>query len=214
MPPVLEESSRPTIIGRSSSHFTRVTRIFAAEVGVDCSFEVVRDLMSSDPDDYGGNPALKLPTLRTARGAWFGALTICRELSRRSSLGKRLVWPEDLDQPLLANAQELAVQAMTTEVTLIMAKVSAEGDGGAHQSKMMKSLVNVVSWLESNVTHVLAALPQDRDLSYLEVTLFCLFTHLEFRSVVPTAPYPELNKFCQHFAARASAHETAYHFDR
>ena len=214
MLPVLEELAKPTIIGRSSSHFTRVTRIFAAEMSVDYTFEVVRDLMSSDPDDYGGNPALKLPTLRTSRGVWFGALTICRELSRQSSHGKRLVWPEDLDQPLLANAQELVVQAMATEVTLIMAKSSAEGDGGAHQVKMMRSLVNVVSWLESNATDILAALPSDRDLSYLEVTLFCLVTHLEFRDVVPTAPYPGLLELCQHFAARASARETTYRFDR
>ena len=44
--------------------------------------------------------------------------------------------------------------------------------------------------------------------------LFCLVTHLEFRSVVPTAPYWRLNEFCLQFADRASAHETTYRFDR
>ena len=58
-----------------------------------------------------------------------------------------------------------------------------------------------------------AALPPERDVSYLEVTLFCLVTHLEFRDVLPTAPYPELNKFCQQFAARASIGETTFRFD-
>lgn len=205
---------KPTIIGRSSSHFTRVTRIFAAELKVDYSFEAVHDLMSSDPEVYGGNPALKLPTLRTPRGTWFGALSICRELARLSSHGTRLVWPEDLDDPVLANAQELVVQTMATEVTMIMSKISAAGDGGAYQAKMNTSLSNVMSWLEENAPPALAALPRDRDLSYLEATLFCLVTHLEFRNVLPTAPYAALNEFCQRFATRASAQDTTYRFDR
>lgn len=213
MPAALEELVKPAIIGRSSSHFTRVARIFAAEMGVDYSFRVVRDLMSCDPGDYGGNPALRLPTLQTPRGVWFGALNICRELSRQSSYGLRTVWPEDLDEPLLANAQELVVQAMATEVALIMAKLSGSGDGNAHHVKMSKSLANMMSWLENNARHALDALPSDRDLSYLEVTLFCLVTHLEFRDILPTSPYPDLNEFCQHFAERASADETTYRFD-
>ena len=211
--PALEELCKPVIVGRSSSHFTRVTRIFAAEMRVDYSFQVVRDLMSCDAGDYGGNPALKLPTLQTGRGVWFGALNICRELSRQSSRKPRTVWPEDLDQPVLANAQELVVHAMATEVALIMAKVSGVGDGNAHQAKMRQSLVNTMAWLEDNARQALDALPADRELSYLEVTLFCLVTHLEFRDVLPVSPYPNLNEFCQRFAARASADETRYRFD-
>jgi hypothetical protein len=213
MSAILEEFEKPTIVGRSSSHFTRVTRIFAEELGVDCSFHVVRDLMSCDPGDYGGNPALKLPALKTPRGVWFGAQNVCRALSRQSSRGRRIVWPEELDQPLLANTQELVVQAMATEVTLIMAKVTGGSDGSAHQDKMRKSLVNTMSWLEENGRHALAALPSDRDLSYLEVTLFCLVTHLEFRGVLPMDGYRGLHEFCQHFAARASASATPYRFD-
>ena len=213
MSDALGELVKPVIVGRSSSHFTRVTRIFAAEMGVDYSLEVVRDLMSSDAADYGGNPALKMPALRTRRGVWFGALNICRELSRQSSRGLRTVWPEDLDQPVLANAQELVVQSMATDVALIMAGVAGAGDGSELHGKQRKSLLNTMSWLEDNVSHALAALPSDRDLSYLEVALFCLVTHLEFRRVLPTDPYPELNGFCRRFAERASAGETTYRFD-
>jgi hypothetical protein len=213
MPTALEELARPVIIGRSSSHFTRVTRIFAAEMRIDYSFRVVRDLMSSDPEDYGGNPALRIPTLQTARGVWFGALNVCRELWRQSSPMPRVVWPEDLDEPLLANAQELVLQAMATEVTLIMAGLASTRDDNAHHAKMRKGLTNMMSWLEENVRPALAALPPHRDLSYLEVTLFCLVTHLEFRGVLPTASYSELNTFCQRFATRASSGETPYRFD-
>ena len=43
----LEEPVKPVIIGRSSSHFTRVARIFAAEMRVDYAFRVVADLTGS-----------------------------------------------------------------------------------------------------------------------------------------------------------------------
>ncbi len=212
MPTALEESAKPVIIGRSSSHFTRITRIFAAELRVDYSFREVRDLMSSDPGDYGGNPALKIPNLQTPQGVWFGSLNVCRELWRRSSPRPRVVWPEDLDQPVLANAQELVLQAMSTEVTLIMSNLADASGDNAHNAKMRKALVNMMAWLEENARSVLAALPPHRDLSYLEVTLFCLVTHLEFRDVLPTASYSELKKFCQQFATRASASETPFRF--
>ena len=213
MTDALEELATPVIIGRSSSHFTRITRIFAAEMRIDYSFRVVRDLMSSEPGDYGGNPALRIPALQTPQGVWFGALNVCRELWRRSSLRPRVVWPEDLEGPVLANAQELVLQGMATEVTLIMAKVGGAGDSHAHHAKMRQALVNMLSWLEENAKFVLATLPPHRDLSYLEVSLFCLVTHLEFRDVLPTASYAELNKFCQQFATRASIGETPYRFD-
>lgn len=213
MPAALEELARPVIIGRSSSHFTRVTRIFAAEMGVDYSFQVVRDLMSSELGDYGGNPALKIPSMQTPEGVWFGSLNVCRELWRRSSPRRRVVWPEDLDGPLLANAQELVLQAMATEVTLIMGRMADASASNAHHAKMRKGLVNTMSWLEAHVSAMLAALPSQRDLSYLEVTLFCLVAHLEFREVLPTAAYSELNTFCQRFGTRASIHETAFRFD-
>ncbi|WP_224360873.1 glutathione S-transferase N-terminal domain-containing protein [Hyalangium versicolor] len=208
-----EELGTPVIIGRSSSHFTRITRIFAAELGVDYSFRVVRDLLSSDPAEYGGNPALKIPSLLTPQGVWFGSLNVCRELWRRSSSRPRVIWPEDLDQPVLANAQELALQAMSTEVSLVMSKIGGAGDSSPHQLKMRQSLINMMVWLDENVGSVLAALPPDRGLSYLEVTFFCLVTHLEFREVLPTAPYAELKKFCQQFSTRASAAGTAFRFD-
>lgn len=202
-----------TLIGRSSSHFTRTARVFAAETRVDHSFRVLRDLLSTNPEDYGGNPALRIPVLQTPRGAFFGALNVSRELWRLSNPRPRVVWPEDLDQPLLVNAQELVLQAMATEVALIMAKVGGAGEGGAHQGKLQKGLGNMMAWLEENARPALAALPPERDLSYLEVTLFCLVTHLEFRDVLPTGPYAELNAFCRHFGARASCVETTYRFD-
>ncbi|NOK10698.1 glutathione S-transferase N-terminal domain-containing protein [Corallococcus exercitus] len=204
---------RPVIIGRSSSHFTRIARLFAAELRVDHSFQVLRDLLSTDPADYGGNPALRIPVLKTSRGAWFGALNVSRELWRQSNPRPRVVWPEDLDVPLLANVQELTLQAMATEVTLVMEKMAGGGEGTTHALKLRKSLLNMMAWLEEHSSAALAALPPERDLSYLEVTLYCLVTHLEFRDVLPIAPYEALNRFRQQFEQRPSARDTAFHFD-
>ncbi len=212
-PSLLQALEKPRIIGRSSSHFTRVARIFASELGIAYSFDIVRDLLSSVSQNYGGNPALKLPVLETSSGSWYGTLNICRALARHAKPGPVIVWPEDLRQPLLANAQEFAVQAMTTEVSLIMGRAAGEAPQQAYQAKMQTSLLNTLSWLDANLSDVLAALPAERDLSFLEVTLFCLVTHVEFREIVSVAPYSALTGFCQQFATRASAQETAYHFD-
>ena len=208
-----EVISMPRIIGRSSSSFTRVTRVFAAELGVAYELQVVRDLMSSNMADYAGNPALKLPALQTASGTWFGALNVCRALSRIATRDVRIVWPEALHEPLLSNAQELTVHALATEVALVMSKLGGTAADSLHQAKMRTSLRNVMSWLDANVGAILAALPSDRNLSYLEVTLFCLVTHLEFREVLPVIDYPELALFCRRFGARSSALDTLYRFD-
>ncbi|WP_338865977.1 glutathione S-transferase N-terminal domain-containing protein [Myxococcus stipitatus] len=208
-----EDLSKPVLIGRSSSHFTRIVRIFADELRVDYDFQVLRDMLSPRPEDYGGNPALKIPVLRTSRGSWFGALNICRELWRQSNHKQRIVWPEDLGEPVLANAQELVLQSMATEVTLVMSRVGGAGDGGVHQDKMRQSLGNMVGWLNANAASFCAALPEERDLSFLEVSLFCLATHLEFREVLPMAPYTALTEFCQRFGARPSCAGTSFRFD-
>lgn len=207
-----QTSPELTIVGRSTSHFTRVTRIFAAEARLEFAFQVVPDLRRFAQADYAGNPALKIPILRTPGGEWFGSLNICRELWRRSVQKPRVVWPEDLEQPLLANAQELVLQAMSTEVTLLMSRFFGESDG-AHAAKLVQSLTNSVEWLERHVDEVLARLPANRDLSYLELTLYCLVRHLPFREALSTEPYARLNEFCAEYEARPSVKATPYRVD-
>jgi len=207
------ESSDPVLFGRSSSSFTRIARIYAAELGVSYEFRIVPNLMSLDAADYGGNPALRLPVLQTAEGTWFGAASICRALSRRTPSGRLLVWPEDLERPLTANAQELTLVAMSTEVSMIMAQL-AGADVGDNIDKLRCSLESTLTWLDEQIEPVLAELPSERHLSFLEVTAFCLVTHLSFRGVLPVEPYPKLVAFSQRFGERASAQETLYRFDR
>jgi len=201
------------LYGRSSSHFTRIARIFAAEAEVAIELLPIRDLMSPNPDEYGGHPALKLPTLQTDAGQWFGSLPICRELVACSELSLDIVWPEDLARPVAANAQELVTTAMSTEVGLIMGNATGGAGEDKLQSKMHASLLGAMEWLELNADRAIATLAPERDLSFLEVSLFCLIEHLEFREVLALAPYPQLREFAQRFAARSSAKATAYKFD-
>lgn len=198
-----------TLVGRSSSHFTRVTRIFAHELGVAYTFRIVTDLRALEGAAYSGNPALRLPTLLSPDGPWFGSLNICRELARAAPRPLRVVWPELLPTPALANAQELTLQAMATEVELIM----NDAPQSALPAKRKESLRGTLRWLDDHLASALPALPE-RDLSYLEVTLYCLVTHLEFRQVLPTEPYVRLRRFAEGFGKRESALQTPFVFDR
>jgi len=201
------------LYGRSSSHFTRIARIFAAELELAVEFVLIRDLMSADAADYGDNPALKMPTLETFEGSWFGSLGICRELARHSELNLDIVWPDQLETPLTSNAQEMVLQSMASEVALVMAKASGVPADNAHQAKLARSLLGSLQWLEENAAAAIASLPPERDLSYLEVSLFCLVEHLPFREVLSVEPYTSLRAFADRFALRSSAKATPYKFD-
>jgi glutathione S-transferase len=201
------------LIGRSSSVFTRIARIFAHELGVPYSFRIVPSLLSTDPADYGQNPLLRLPVLESPAGTWFGTLNICRELARHSTSGRHCVWPEQLAQPLLANAQELTLVGLSTEVTLIMNQLGGVPSDTAHARKLRISLSGALAWLDARLPALLEALPAERDLSFLEVSLFCLVTHLDFRQVLLTDVFTELKGFCQRYGERRSAEETLYRFD-
>jgi glutathione S-transferase len=200
------------IIGRSSSHFTRTVRVFAHACGIHHAFQPVLDLLSRASSDYGDNPALKLPILETPEGAWFGALNICRELVRRAPSQPSAVWPEDLRDRTAANAQELVLQGMASEVALVMRGLPALGANPV-DDKTWASLTNSLEWLEQQLPAALRTLPADRTISFLEVSSLCFIRHLEFRKVADTSPYPSLLRFCEAYADRPGVRETEYKFD-
>ena len=94
-----------------------------------------------------------------------------------------------------------------------MGKTAGVAVDNPHEAKMRASLLGTMEWLEGNMTAALAALAPDRDLSYLEVSLFCLVEHLEFREVLSLAAYPTLRAFGQRFGTRSSARTTSFRFD-
>jgi len=202
------------IIGRRSSHFTRVPLMFAYELGVPFEFVPVYDMTSLDSAIYAGNPALKLPTLRRAGSLLFGAENICRALADLARARMHIVWPEQTSSDLARNAQELVWHGMGAEVTLIFGTVvgSLPADN-IYFAKARQGFDGALQWLNSNLTSALRDLPSSRDLSVFEVTLFCLLDHIAFRGTMSLEPYPALTRFAQQFASHLSAQRTPYRFD-
>ncbi len=203
----------PRITGRSSSHFTRLARVFALELDVACEFAPVYDLASLEARDYAGNPALKLPVLTMHGATVFGAENICRVLAESAPTPRRIVWPEDMRDLQVRNAQELVWHGMQAQVQLGFGTQIAQLPADSiYFAKAAAGLRNALQWLDERLAAVIATLPP-RDLSVLEVSLFCLVEHLAFRATVPLAPYGRLAAFAREFGQRASARSTAYRFD-
>lgn len=198
-----------TLVGRSSSHFTRTARMFALELGVAHAFRVVADLRSLDAPDYAENPALKIPILVDEHGPLFGSENVCRELARRCGLRARVVLRGDVADRLVANAEELTLHVMSAEVGVIMAKMT----GASPPPKVVRSMEGSLAWLDANIDAVARALPADRAVAFVEVSLYCLLTHLPWREVMDVSPWERLADFVQRFGERESARATAYRFD-
>ncbi|HEU4538605.1 MAG TPA: glutathione S-transferase family protein, partial [Polyangiaceae bacterium] len=199
------------LVGRSSSHFSRVARIFALELGVPHAFRPLLDLTSLAAADYGTNPALKIPVLVDERGPLFGTENICRELARRSGQASRVVLRGGANARVVDNAEELVVHAMASEVAIIMATVA--GEPRLAPPKVSRSLENCLRHLDETVDAVVDALPPDRALSFVEAALFCLVTHLPFRRVLDVSEWTRLGEFCARFGEREAARATTYRFD-
>lgn len=201
------------IVGRSSSHFTRVALIFAHELSVPFEFVPIYDMTQIGPEMYANNPALKLPILRRNDSTVFGAQNICRVIAETSSHSARIVWPEALHDDLSRNAQELVTHCMSTQVQfafgIAINKLPADN---LYFVKARAGMEGALSWLNSNLPKALETLPP-RDVSFFEVSLFCLVDHLRFRQTVELHPYDALERFADAFAQRSSAQKTPYRFD-
>ena len=197
--------------GRSSSHFTRTARIFALELEVPHTFRPVLDITALDPAGYADNPALKIPILIDEHGPLFGTENICRELVRRSSKPPSgCIMRGASDDRLVANAEELVLHVMSSEVNIIVAKLAGNA---IVPPKVLSSIDNSLTYLDDNLDTVLARLAAGRTLSFVEVALFCVVTHLPFRHVLETSRWKRLTAFAQRFGERASARSTEYRFD-
>lgn len=198
--------------GRQSSHYTRVARMFAHELGVAVEFVPITDLMSLDAADFVGNPALKLPILRVGADAVFGSTNICRVLAREAGAEADVFWPEQADCPLLMNAHELVTHAMAAQVEVVMHEVVAKRPLDLVSRKRRQGLIASLEWLGAHLDAVLDQLPPRR-LSLFEVQLFCLLAHLPFRNPIDLSAMPMLAAFERRIGARPAARATPYRFD-
>jgi glutathione S-transferase len=197
------------LIARSSSHYSRVVRLFAHELEVPYELVVVRDLTSLDIAPYD-NPALKIPSLRMNGSTLFGTENVCRRLAELSTAGRNVLFPEHLTDDVARNAQEMVWHAMSAQVQMVMATFGKLPLDNPVFVKARTGFEGALRWLDENFARV--QLPP-HDLSLLEVGLFCLVEHLTFRKTVPVEPYSALAAFACEFGQRPSAAATAYRFD-
>lgn len=208
------EATNVRIVGRSSSHFTRVARVFAHELGVEHELVPIYDMTQLDPQVYAGNPALKLPILRRGDAQLFGTENICRALAELAGQSEHVLWPERLTHDSLRNAQELVWHGMAAEVQLITGVMVGKLPAGhPYFAKIRAGFEGALKWLDGALPAVERALPAERQLCLLEVTLFCLVEHVAFRGTLPLEPYPALLRFTNGFGARPSARQTPYGLD-
>ena len=200
------------IVGRRSSHYTRVVRIFAEELAVPCRFTPIHDLLSTDTGDFADNPALKLPILRNGDETYYGSRNICRTLWRHSGARKRVFWPEEAQSSLLMNAHELLAHAMSVQVEVVLHEIVEQRPPDTTSRKRRLSLESCIAWLDGRLDAIVEQFP-GRDLSLFEVELFCLLTHFPFRNPMDLDDRPALRSFEQEFGQRPSARNTPYEFD-
>lgn len=204
------------LIGRSSSHFSRVAALFAHELGLPFELEVVHDLTDRNEAAFGGHPGLKVPTLLFGECAIFGTENICNklaELAHRSD-DPRVVLAKDVTTDSLRNAQELVWQAMAAQVQLRlgihMANLPAEN---IFFGKASSGMTGALAWIERRLDHLIEELPAPRDISLFEVTLFCLIEHIGFRPTISLETFSQLRAFAAAFSERESARRTVFRFD-
>ncbi len=190
--------------------------MFAHELDVPFTLEVVHDLASVDAAAFGGNPMLKVPTLQVGTTSTFGTENICRSLVEHAgrSGDRRIVLAEHLADAVVRSAQELVWSAMLAQVQLrVGIAVANLPANNVFFVKAAAGLTGAFAWLEARLDDVLERLPAPRDLSLLEVTSFCLIEHVAFRPTVSLEPFPRLREFATTFGARASARQTLFRFD-
>jgi glutathione S-transferase len=202
------------LFGRRSSHFTRVTRIFAEELGVPYEIVPIHDMKQREPGVYADNPALKLPTLRIGDDVIFGTENICRTLAEHAGSANGIVWPEQLRTAVQRNAQELVWHCMAAQVQIVLGTLVGKlPSDNIYFQKALAGFGGALGWLDTHVEQVVASLPPSRKLSLFETTLFCLIEHLHFRQTLPVDQYSGLAKLAATFATRPSALRTPYEVD-
>lgn len=207
------EPPRIQIVGRQSSHYTRVVRMLALELGIDAPLAPIFDLMSTDPATYAGNPALKLPALRVGDVVAWGSQNACRLLARQVEGGEsRVAWPENARDPLLMNAHEIVAHAMAAQVEVVFHEIVSQRPPDATSHKRRESLLNCLAWLDAHLDAIHAQLPADR-IVLLDLMLFCLLEHLPFRNPIDLSARRHLLAFADAFRERPSAQATPYRFD-
>lgn len=187
------------------SHFARKIRILLAELDVPHEIVYVKNLLSTDPADFGGNPILKIPTLVDEEQWVVESDLIARYLVERHD-------PEDRLRVHSMNANQRNVlsminAAMAAEVELILsARSGIEGvESIPFFQRYAEAIELCLDWLEKE-----GKAHWTEELGYLDIALACMWDHLVHYERIPEGkPYDWLKARVAQFAARPAFESTA-----
>ena len=193
--------SRPILYATPLSHFARKIRILLTELEVPFELKFVPDLLSKDPADFGGNPILRIPTLRDGERWVIESDQIARYAVERWDPEDRLcvlsLEPEQRNVLSILNA------LMGAEVELILSARS--GMEGVHEipffQRYLAVMEHCLAWLENEGRRSWTA----NEFSYLDVTLIAAWEHASHYQLVPIGDrFPWLAERAGRLAARPS----------
>ncbi|MEO0478031.1 MAG: glutathione S-transferase family protein [Planctomycetota bacterium] len=163
------------------SHFSRKVVIVATELGLEFERKYVPDLLSNDPQDFGGNPILRVPVWEDGEDWILESDAIVGFLIDRYGGGDRLGY-RGLSSPQ-RNALSLLNAIMAAEVELVLSARS-----GCKRNAFFVRYEYVIErslgWLEQHGEAIWTSTP----FSYLDVVLVCMWDHLQHSGVLPVLP--------------------------
>jgi glutathione S-transferase len=191
-----------TLYGTPLSHFTRKVRILLLEYGV--PFAMVRppDLLAA-ANTYGGNPLLRVPTLRHGGTTVVESDHIARYLVAAFDPADRFgVTSADVSA---LNRRAVANGVMANEVTLILAKRGGleDVDAVAYFRKLKEAIDAGLTWLDAETD------PDAPGFIYADIATIAMWQHVEhYASARDLGRFARIAARVARFASRASVAAT------
>ncbi|HET7500169.1 MAG TPA: glutathione S-transferase family protein [Kofleriaceae bacterium] len=191
------------LIGTPLSHFTRKIRILLAELGIE--HELVRPpgVLAGQPEIYGGNPLMRVPTLIDGDVTLIESDHIALYLVNQHDPADRLGVRSDDVHDL--NRRAVVSGIMANEVVLILARRGGLTDleSVAYFRKLAAAIDHALAWLDHDVELDAARF------DYGDIATICMWQHIMYYQLRPDLDrYTRIAARVAQFADRASIAST------
>ncbi|NQU49748.1 MAG: glutathione S-transferase family protein [Planctomycetes bacterium] len=162
------------------SHFARKIRILLGELGVPFELVFVKDLLSSHPADFGGNPILRIPTLVDGEHWIVESDQIARHVVEKFDAEDHLHCLDmTVDQ---RNALSMINATMGAEVEILLSARSGIADIQSYSyfQRHYEVIQHCLIWLEKNGKRIW---PKN-EFSYLDIALICMWDHINYYQTI------------------------------
>lgn len=171
------------LIHTPRSHFARKVRLLLDALGIAVELIDAVNAAEADPQRFGPNPLLKVPTLIDGARPVFESDHIAMHLVRTRDPADRYdVLTTDVD---VLNARAVLNGVMALEVELILGARSGLDTAQPRFAKMREAIERSLGWLEAHGALF------DRPPSYLGFHLLAMRDHIALYDLVPLR-YPRL----------------------